>query len=306
MSKKHLKVLLFVAALIVTFSFANISASAKVKTVTRNQSVLKGSSIILYKSNWYSGYKITIKNKSKIKTKKIKNSKGGGVRVTGKKVGKATVTLKTKKKHYIYKISILDVASTDALAKKQLQDKKSTIPNVTSYAYADFNVDGVTDLYADGFLYAYNYKTGKIKSKDLNINPANVRRILVSKKKRTAYFEASKDAYLYQNEYYDDPEEEFDYYKADVFGQFCVFDNDFGYYGTFFDCNLDHSIYRYIYPKEFVSAEEYVEGVDYYCFHEDNYDQDDYWYEPFTYEGIEDKLVKLMPEKEEIKLIHEN
>ncbi len=322
MNKRVFKAFLVAFALVVTFSFINVNANAKVKKVTRNQCVLKGASIILTKSNGYANYTIAIKNKGKIKVKKIKNYNGGGVKVTGKKVGKATVTLKTKKKHYVYNINILDIASTDALAREQLEYKKSTLANVKSYAFADFNGDGVTDLYADGFLYAYNYKTGSIKTVELDIIPANVSRIFVSKKKKTAYFEASKDGYVRQIIYDDDEdygdeapvdegdvavdeedEEEFDYYRGDVYGVFCIFDEDFGHLDTFFNCETNCSIYKYTYPQEFVPKKEYKEGTDYYCFHDEYYDQDDYWYEPFTFDGIEANVDKHMPGKKEVQLV---
>jgi hypothetical protein len=90
-----------------------------------------------------------------------------------------------------------------------------------------------------------------------------------------------------------------------VYGVFCIFDEDFGHLDTFFNCETNCSIYKYTYPQEFVPKKEYKEGVDYYCFHDEYYDQDDYWYEPFTFDGIEANVDKHMPGKKEVQLVVE-
>jgi hypothetical protein len=101
----------------------------------------------------------------------------------------------------------------------------------------------------------------------------------------------------------EEDEEEFDYYRGDVYGVFCIFDEDFGHLDTFFNCETNCSIYKYTYPQEFVPKKEYKEGTDYYCFHDEYYDQDDYWYEPFTFDGIEANVDKHMPGKKEVQLV---
>ena len=49
-------------------------------------------------------------------------------------------------------------------------------------------------------------------------------------------------------------------------------------------------------------GDNYVEGTEYYFLGDSGYDQDDYWYEPFTKEEMDKKLGELMPKMKQVKM----
>ena len=91
-------------------------------------------------------------------------------------------------------------------------------------------------------------------------------------------------------------DDDFDPYYGTPIGMFYGFDDTTYYDDGFFLVNRDYSIQKYTFPQYFVDPKIFVEGTDYYFFNDVNYDQDDYWYEPFVKEDIEKKIDSLMPD----------
>ena len=101
----------------------------------------------------------------------------------------------------------------------------------------------------------------------------------------------------------EEEEEEEDIYIGARVGIFFVFEKLTSRDNAFWKNAETTSIVRYAHPEMFVPPDEYVEGKDYYCSNDPHYDQDDYWYEPFTADKIIEKVDERMPDKVQIPLV---
>lgn len=286
----------FITLTILSVFFSGQVSSAKKKVVKNTYVVLQSQSKHIGHS-----YKNRIIN-SNPKKIKIKKNKQEGIFVTAKKPGKAKLKVITKKTKYIYTIKVLSIDDIEKTATKKLNEKLSKLGISSGYVLADLNGDKVTDLYANGCCYAYNYFNKKLIKITLDVCPENIESIRISQEKRMIYLEAAPGTAARTTEAPSvltpptTKDDDFDPYYGTPIGVFYGFDDTTYYDDGFFLVNRDYSIQKYTFPQYFVDSKIFVEGTDYYFFNDVNYDQDDYWYEPFTKEDIEKKIDSLMPD----------
>ena len=288
-------------AFVVTAAFATktYDASAAKKVVKKQYTMLQGSSKIINSS-----YKCSVKTANS-KALKVSKKKHIGVVIKAKKAGKSKITVTTSKKKYIYTIKVLSLAKANAAATALLSKQVEELKPSAQYAYTDMNGDGVTDLYADGYAYAYNYMNKRVVKRKLDVYAPNVKSIYVSNKKKMIYLEASEGADIRSdaavvpassNPNPSTDEDEYVEYSGTDVSVFYEFDDTMYYNSGYFSILHDYSIKHYTYPACFVNPDEYDPNKDYYCFNDEHYDQDDYYYEPFTYDGIAKKVDEMMPD----------
>ena len=307
MSRKLLCEILMIALFVTAFFLTNIHvASAKKKVIKKQYTMLQGSSKLIS-----SLYKCKVKT-GNLKNIKVSKKKYIGVVAKAKKTGKSKITITTTKKKYIYTIKVLSLAKVNTTATSRLSEKVEKLEPLSKYAYTDMNGDGVTDLYADGYAYAYNYMKNKLIKRKFDVYAPNVSSMYISKKKKMIYLEASKgtdirsDASVVPASSSTNPsseEDEYVEYTGTDVSVFYSFHDTMYSDSNYFKILHDYSIMHYTYPAYFVSSDKYDPDKDYYCFKDPIYDQDDYYYEPFTYDGIAKKVDKMMPDRVEVPLI---
>lgn len=287
----------------VTFSITATEVSAK-KTKTKTLVVMEGGTRVLPCDT----FKAKVKISSKTKVTVLKNQKSGVTKVVpktydrtygflakGKKAGKTTITVTTPSTKYIYKVTVISKKSVQKASKKALTKYAKTLKDTKQCAYMDFNGDGVKELYHDGSFTYYNYVVKKVVTKPYNASEGNtkftqVSSLTIDPKTYMMLAIPSKEIM------YGTPDDsEYEDFSGIIYGRFAFMNRE-----MVFDIENDTiDVLKYAKPKAFV-GESYVEGTDYYCYHIDGYDQDDYWYMPMTKEELDANLKTCMPNGVEV------
>ncbi len=239
---------------------------------------------------------IPFKAKVKIADKKIARvkKKKKSVEVTGVKAGKTKMTVKMGKDRIVYKVKVYNKNEVQKKAGSKLDLKARSLGTINKYAMTDLNGDGITDMFADGDLYAYDYQNNDVVMVKTEIDASALDKLFISEKEHVLYMEAATGAAVMIK---GDPNKKKDYYSGKFTGLFFEFDTY-----EYFDGDCGKGFIQYFHPELFVDKKDYVEGTDYYCYYDSSYDQDDYWYEWFTKEQIPERLQKLIPDAVEIPL----
>lgn len=206
-----------------------------------------------------------------------------GILVKGKKCGTTKITFKKAGKKTVYTVKVLSKAFVKKQSKKALNKYIKKYAGKDNCSYMDFNGDGIKEVYHDGKFTYYNYAINKVVTKDAPVTEYD--RLYASYKNHLLYAAYNEDDNS-TGSYEDDA---IDCGRFMLFNEAKVFD--------FLD--YDVRIGKYVKPKEYV-GDKYVEGTDYYLLRDSGYDQDDYWYEPYTEEEKEEYVSKNMPDKKEI------
>lgn len=271
---------------------------AKVKVKKINLDVMEGTTRLLTAD--LTQKKFANSNKKKATVVKKKRSAFGTIAtesecpyyntlVLGKKAGKTTITVKKKKKKFVYTVRVLSKTSVQKAAKKALQKYAKTLSNTKQCAYVDFNGDGVKDLYHDGFFSYYNYAVKKVVTKEAPMK--GIGKLYLSPKTHYLFATPQKETKV------GDPDPEYKQYSGDLYGEFLFFNEE----KVFDFASHRAQLIKYAEPKEFV-GEDYVEGTDYYCIKIPDCDQDDYWYISYTEAERDKKLQEWMPGMVEVPM----
>ncbi|MBR6229019.1 MAG: hypothetical protein IKQ97_04715 [Eubacterium sp.] len=283
------------------------SMAAKKKTVKLTCQVVAGGSILLPKSDRISdaNYSVKVSDKSVVGAEKDKESAASrainpgnvqqvnGVVVTGKSAGIGKVTVKTKKKKYIYTVTVLDPEAVRAEAAEALAPEleKAKSDSNSRWAYTDLNGDGIEDLFVDGTMIGYDYIKKSTVSRKTGINLPALGAIYTSKENKTVYFEAvTGSAIILEKQ---DPDE--DFFAGDKIGMFFVFDE-----GAVFDNLSNYYVIKYAHPEKIIKKKYYDENETYTCLNDPTYDQDDLWYECFDTKLLNKKMKTIMPDKAKV------
>ena len=193
-----------------------------------------------------------------------------GVYVKGKKAGSYKVTVRpSKKEKYVYKVKVLSAEETEQKALNALDEYIAGLDSTVDYkpCYFDFNGDGISDMLAGNKIYAYQYDTGKVVSVKTGLKRDRFRDIYISKDNHIAYIGVEPDLSKKKKG------ESAPYVVA---GRYFVFD-----LSVPFGVRSEVELYA-LFDKE-----DKIAG---YCYHDSSYDQDDLWYDAFTYEDWQAKL----------------
>lgn len=215
-----------------------------------------------------------------------------GLLLKGKKAGKTTITVTTSSKKYIYTVTVISKKSVQDASKKALTKHANTLKNTKQCAYMDFNGDGIKELYHDGNFSYYNYVLKKVVTKpyisDKSIT--QVSSLLVDTKSHIMFAIPKEERFI------GDPDPNYAMYSGYIYGSFAFFNEE-----KVFDILSKHVHFlRYQQPEEFL-GDRYEEGTDYYCLEVPSYDQDDYWYEAYTKEEMDQKLDEFLPNAVQVK-----
>lgn len=184
--------------------------------------------------------------------------------VKGIKPGKAQVKVNTTTGKTIYEITILSKEKVKRKAHKLL---KKTAKNKKGI-YVDFNQDGIEEYYYNGKIFYYDYEKNKVIAKR---------------------FFTEKEIRKIQNLYYS-PKRHLLYAKME--GKTAV-------HFVFFD--REKMLGRRNREIRFLKVKD-KKGKTYYVLNDESYDQDDYWYQPYTEEEMNKFLQKQIPDAKEIPL----
>lgn len=294
MKKCMISIFLF-AMCAMTFCMDGKDVAAKKKTVKKSFVVMEGATREMtpdsYKTKWkITGGKHISISKDKLepysKVSPMNDAFTYGILAKGKKPGKAKVVVNTVIKKYIFDVKVVSKATVRKKSKALLKKYAAKLKNTKQCAYMDFNGDSVEDLYHDGQFTYYNYAVDKVVTKKAPLE--NIGSLYVSTKNHMMFaFPAKEIAFEDQS------------YSGTVFGRF-FFMNE----AKVFDFSRETVQYsKYKYPEKFV-GDQYVPGNDYYFLDDNGYDQDDYWYIPYTKEQLMTKLAKLFPGWKEIAMTH--
>ena len=280
------------------------TAEAKKKTVKRSCQVVCGGSILLPQTDTISevGYPVKVSDKSVIGAEKNKESEVtrvinpgnvqpmNGVIVTGKSVGNSKVTVKLKKKKYVYNVTVLDPETVRAEAAQALAPEleKAKADSGSRWAYTDLNGDGIEDLFVDGTMIGDDYITKTTVSLETGINLPALGAIYTSKERKTVYFEAVTGSAIIAEE--PDPDEDFS--TGDKIGMFFVFDEGGVFKQLYYFC-----VIKYAHPEKIIRKKVYDKNETYCCFYDPHYDQDDLWYECYDTKLLKKKMKKILPDK---------
>ncbi len=269
-------------------------ANAEATVVEKECKVIEGEKVVLQDSEEiYEGCKVENADDSIAKVTK-RNDGVDGAMVKGKKVGSVEIKLISSETTFVYKVQVLSKKSVNQEAMKAL--KKITIKKGKKYAFADLNGDGVKDLFLGKNIYGYNYLTKKVVKKYTGIKPKNLAAIYVSTNKKMLYMQAKKGKKIGRR----GKVSKNDPYTGKVVGAFYGFWDERYDTSMFFERDKEYYIIKYDKPKNFVK--NYKKGKKYYCFNDDHYDQDDYWYMPFTEKKIMKKVKSKMGKMKKVKL----
>ena len=213
---------------------------------------------------------------------------GYGVLVKGKKTGTTKVTVRNGSEKTIYTVKTISKSGVKKTSKKLLKKYAASLKKTKQCAYYDFNGDGIKDLYHDGKFTYYNYATKKVVTKKAPLT--SIKELYVSAENHLMFAIPREETALGEKLTNGN-------YEAYLYGKFFLMNQ-----GKVFDfLSNDVEYRRYGEPKEYVGA-NYVEGTEYYFLGDSGYDQDDYWYEPFTKEEMDKKLGELMPKMKQVKM----
>ena len=195
-----------------------------------------------------------------------------GVFVKGKKAGSYKVTVRAgKKKKYVYRVKVLSAADTEKKALNALDECVAGLdPSVDHRpAFIDFNGDEIPDLLADNRIYAYQYDKDKVVSFKTGLKRDSIRDIYVSKDAHIAYIGVEPDL---------SKKKKGETAPYVVAGRYFIFD-----YSEPFSVLSKVELYALLDGEDKIAA---------YCYHDSSYDQDDLWYDVFTYEDWQAKLLE--------------
>lgn len=207
--------------------------------------------------------------------------------VKGKKAGKGKITLRTGKKTTVFSVKVLSKKSVNKTATKKLKAYKARLKGKDQCLYADFNGDGIKELYHnDSFTY-YNYALKKLVTKGAPV--ISLSKIYTCGKSHMLFAIPSKETRLGEK---GSDEERI------VYGHFFFFNE-----AKIFDfLNQDVALSQYVKPEIYVGS-RYSNGTSYYFLDDSSYDQDDYWYLPYTEDEMQTFLDQKMPSRKELKLV---
>ena len=195
-----------------------------------------------------------------------------GVYVRGRKAGSYKVSVRvSKKKKYVYKVTVLSAVETGQKALNALDECVAGMdPSVDHRpAFIDFNGDGIKDLLADNRIYAYQYDKDKVVSFKTGLKRDSIRDIYVSKDDHIAYIGVEPDI---------SKKKKGETAPYVVAGRYFIFD-----FSSPFSIRSEVELYALLDGEDKIAA---------YCYHDSRYDQDDLWYDVFTYEDWQAKLLE--------------
>ena len=284
-------------SVIIGTGYAKTPASAKVNITNKTCTVVEGGTKLLAGSDRIcEKYSVTVSDTDKVKAKKNKKDYGSilnpynayrysGVIITGKKQGKTKVVLKSKKRKYIYTVTVLSAETVRQSAQDALADAVTAAQGKadSKWVNADLNGDGIDDLFDNGVLFAYDYEKGKTVKCKTGLDASKIGSIDVSAKTKMMYVTAASGSALSVIGSGDDE------YSGEVVGAFFAFDEE-----KVFKINHNFGIVRNEVPKDFVGKK----GFDkyYYCINDSSYDQDDLWYEYYNDKQLDKKIASALPD----------
>ncbi|MBO4395818.1 MAG: hypothetical protein J5819_05675 [Eubacterium sp.] len=289
--------LAFLLAMALALSLAGVKMPARALMPNETVLVFEGETVSVPAPSIPFKATVKIKNKKIAKAKKKKKF----VAVTGIKAGKTKMIVKMGKRKedkVTYIIKVFNKQEVEKKAEEKLNLKAKSLGTVGKYAMTDLNYDGITDMFADGDLYAYDYSTDKVIRRKTGIDATALDRLFMSKKKHMLCMEAATGTAVSLLKPDEEEPDDTDYYS----GKFVRLFYEFSEY-DYFDGSCDYGILRYDHPEQFVDKKHYTAGTDYYCFYDSTYDQDDYWYEWFTEDEIETHVNQMVPDAEEVSLM---
>ena len=182
--------------------------------------------------------------------------------VKGIKPGKAQVKVNTTTGKTIYEITILSKEKVKKKARKLLKKEMRNKKGI----YVDFNQDGIEEYYYNGKIFYYDYEKNKVIAKRF-FTEKEIRKI------QKLYY-SSKRHLLYAE------------MEGKTAVRFALFDREkiIG--------RRDREI-RFLKVKD-------KKGKIYYVLNDESYDQDDYWYQPYTEEERNEFLKRQIPDAKEI------
>lgn len=293
-SKKvmHSLLILFLSgvALVAACSPSNTTTvAAKQKVKKKTIVVMEGATRLFFNPSVKTTCKIA--NKSKVAILKNKQSTfskvapgtgmgGYGYLLKGKKAGKTKIVTTNREEKVTYTVTVISKKKVKSLAKKALSKYTKYETKEKQYLYRDFNGDGVKEIYYNGSFIYYNYAVKKVVTKKLDIK--NLKTLYINPKNKMLFAITKEDRGLYGEKTIKN-----DTYV--MYGNYIFFNEE-----KVFDFTTNVQIAKYVDPKEYVP--NYLEG-DYYFLHVNNFDQDDFWYKPYTQEELENRIQKEFPQK---------
>ena len=205
-----------------------------------------------------------------------------GILVKGKKAGNTKLTLDNAGKKTEYNVKVLSKAGVNKKAKKALKKYVNKYSGKSGCAYMDFNGDGIKEVLHNGRFTYYNYAINKVVTKKAPVT--DYEKLYISYKNKLMYA-------TIKNEDNNSKEDAVDIGSFFIMNEAKVFD--------FLNNNV--RIGKYTNPRNYL-GDKCVEGTDYYLIRDAGYDQDDYWYEPYTKDAMDRWIDELMPDKVEVKL----
>ena len=254
-------IMVIMSFFVVGILFCGPSVSAK--TITKSLKLLQG-------TTRYVEHNSSDVKKLKVKNKKYISVKGKSylIKVTGKKVGKTSFTYRPcgDKNGYKCNVTVYSVKKVKKKADKALKKVLKKLPNNTSYAFVDFNKDGIKELFYDGKITHYDYVKNKCYTKDYGF-----KEIYQSKKTKRIYAIKNEpietDCFTYFSEFY----------TVSLTKLFALTGE-----GTGFRTYTEKGLQEYN-----ASAP--------YAYYDDHYDQDDYDYEALTESDVNARIEEKMP-----------
>lgn len=182
--------------------------------------------------------------------------------VKGVKTGKAQVRVKTTTGKLTYKITILSKENVKKKARKMLKKEMKNKKGI----YMDFNQDGIKEYYCNGKISYYDYEKNKVITKRFFTEKENrkIQKLYYSPKRHLLY--------------------------AKMEGKTAV---------RFAFLDREKIIGRQNREIRFLKVKD-KKGKIYYIINDRSYDQDDYWYQPYTEEEMNAFLKKQIPDAKEI------
>lgn len=258
---------LMIACIVAVFGRQNMAeAQKKITVVEGGEKVLTTD---VYKT------KTSVNNKKKAKVYKqyldasdkistLADKPDKALFVKGIKPGKAQVKVNTSTGETIYEITILSKEKVKKKARKLLKKEVKNKKGI----YVDFNQDGIEEYYYNGKINYYDYEKNKVIAKRC-FTEKEIRKI------QKLYY-SSKRHLLY----------------AEMEGKTAV---------RFALLDREKIIGRRDREIRFLKVKE-KKGKIYYVLNDESYDQDDYWYQPYTEEEMNEFLKKQIPDAKEIRI----
>ncbi len=265
MRKIRITGVLVIMCIVAVFGRQNMAeAQKKITVVEGGEKVLTTD---VYKT------KTSVNNKKKVKVYKqyldasdkisiLADKSDKALFVKGIKPGKAQVKVNTTTGETIYEITILSKEKVKNKAQKLLKKEAKNKKGI----YVDFNQDGIEEYYCNGKIIYYDYEKNKVITKRFFTEKENgkIQKLYYSPKRHLLYAQmAGKTAV-----------------------RFALFDRE-------------KMIGRRDREIRFLKVKD-KKGKIYYVLNDESYDQDDYWYQPYTEEEMHKFLKKQIPDAKEI------